>query len=235
VYQIRSAAKVDNYEDVLGSSDDDGENVPDQPAARTARKASATSKPPNQPPHGAFGASVGSFSSISSVGAANFLGSSISLSLPVPNEAINKPSSSRSNGAVDAEAEVEQERVLRNGKLYLLKSKGGVKKWKPVWAVLRPKSMAIYPNDKVSKASSVVPSRLINSQEYSPLLIIPFPSIVNAVDIDSPSRNKKRQFCMQIITEERSWRLCALDEDDLARWLGGLKSLLAKRRESAAQ
>jgi hypothetical protein len=35
---------------------------------------------------------------------------------------------------------------------------------------------------------------------------------------------------MQIITEERNWRFCAQDEDDLARWLGTLKSLLAKRR-----
>jgi hypothetical protein len=35
---------------------------------------------------------------------------------------------------------------------------------------------------------------------------------------------------MQIITEERNWRLCALDEDDVTRWLGALKSLLAKRR-----
>lgn len=61
-------------------------------------------------------------------------------------------------------------------------------------------------------------------------MIIPFPSIVSAVEIDSPSRNKKRQFCMQVITEERNWRFCAQDEDDLARWLGSLKSLLAKRR-----
>jgi hypothetical protein len=47
---------------------------------------------------------------------------------------------------------VEEERVLRNGKLYLLKSKGGVKKWKPVWAVLRAKSLAIYPNEQVMES-----------------------------------------------------------------------------------
>jgi hypothetical protein len=70
-------------------------------------------------------------------------------------------------------------------------------------------------------------------QEYSPILIIAFPTIVNAVEIDSPSRNKKRQFCMQIITEERGWRFCAQDDDDLARWLGTIKSLLAKRRGTA--
>lgn len=61
-------------------------------------------------------------------------------------------------------------------------------------------------------------------------MIIPFPSIVNAVEIDSPSRSSKRQFCMQLITEERNWRFCAQDEDDLARWLGSIKSQLAKRR-----
>jgi hypothetical protein len=72
-------------------------------------------------------------------------------------------------------------------------------------------------------------------QEYAPLLIIPFPSIVNSVEIDSPSRNKKRQFCMQIITEERNWRFCAQDEDDLAAWLGTIKSLLAKRRVAATE
>ena len=48
-----------------------------------------------------------------------------------------------------AEAEMDQERVLRNGRLHLLKGKGGVKKWKPVWAVLRAKSLAIYPNEQV--------------------------------------------------------------------------------------
>jgi hypothetical protein len=35
---------------------------------------------------------------------------------------------------------------------------------------------------------------------------------------------------MQIITEERGWRFCAQDDDDLARWLGNIKSLLVKRR-----
>jgi hypothetical protein len=35
---------------------------------------------------------------------------------------------------------------------------------------------------------------------------------------------------MQVITEERNWRFCAQDEDDLTRWLGSIKSLLAKRR-----
>jgi hypothetical protein len=36
---------------------------------------------------------------------------------------------------------------------------------------------------------------------------------------------------MQLITEERNYRLCALDENSLAMWLGALKSILVKRRE----
>lgn len=40
---------------------------------------------------------------------------------------------------------------------------------------------------------------------------------------------------MQIISEERNYRFCAPDEDALAKWLGALKSLLAKRREAGMQ
>lgn len=37
---------------------------------------------------------------------------------------------------------------------------------------------------------------------------------------------------MQIITEDRDYKFCVEDEDDLARWVGSFKSLLVKRRES---
>jgi len=150
VYQIRYAAKIDEWESGLGSSEDEAELSPGRasapPKSHMARAVSASSKPPPPiHPHGAFGASVGSFSSISSAGAANFPGSSISLSIPPQTiEGSAKPGPLR-----QTETQADQERVLRNGKLYLLKSKGGVKKWKPVWAVLRPKSMAIYPNEQV--------------------------------------------------------------------------------------
>lgn len=36
---------------------------------------------------------------------------------------------------------------------------------------------------------------------------------------------------MQVITEERNYRFCAIDDDSLANWLGALKSLFAKRKE----
>jgi hypothetical protein len=36
---------------------------------------------------------------------------------------------------------------------------------------------------------------------------------------------------MQIIAEEKSYRFCAPSEEALARWLGALKSQLARRKE----
>ena len=43
----------------------------------------------------------------------------------------------------------ENERVIWHGYLYCLKSKGGVRQWKKLWAVLRPKKLALYKNDEV--------------------------------------------------------------------------------------
>jgi hypothetical protein len=95
----------------------------------------------------------------------------------------------------------------------VLKSKGGVRQWKRVWVVLRPKGLAFYKSD----------------EEYSATHIIPFSSIIDAVDIDSVSRSK--QYCMQVITEEKNFRFCARDENSLAKWLGAFKSLLIKRKD----
>lgn len=53
--------------------------------------------------------------------------------------------------------------------------------------------------------------------------------IIDAAEIDAISRNKA--FCFQVIVEEKTYRLCAADEEDLAKWLGALKSVLARRRE----
>lgn len=103
------------------------------------------------------------------------------------------------------------ERVVYHGWLYILKSKGGVRQWKKIWVVLRPKCLAFYKNDG----------------EYSATHIIPFTSIIDAVDIDPLSRSK--QHCMQVICEEKNYKFCASDDDSLARWLGAFKSLLVKK------
>ncbi|KNG47805.1 ph-domain-containing protein [Stemphylium lycopersici] len=108
----------------------------------------------------------------------------------------------------------DEERVVYHGWLYVLKSKGGVRQWKKIWLVLRPKCLAFYKND----------------DEYSATHIISFASIIDAVDIDPLSRSK--QHCMQVICEEKNYKFCAPDDDSLAKWLGAFKSLLIKKRDS---
>ena len=105
----------------------------------------------------------------------------------------------------------DDERVVYHGWLYILKSKGGVRQWRKIWVVLRPKCLAFYKND----------------EEYSATYIIPFSSIIDAVDIDPLSRSK--QHCMQVICEEKNYKFCASNDDSLARWLGAFKSLLIKK------
>lgn len=110
----------------------------------------------------------------------------------------------------------DDERVVWHGYLLCLKTKGGVRQWKRLWVVLRPKNLAFYKND----------------EEYAANLIIPLANIINAVEIDPISRSKAH--CMQIIAEEKSYRFCASGEDALAEWLGALKSQLARRKEKKA-
>ena len=107
----------------------------------------------------------------------------------------------------------DEERVLWHGYLLCLKSRSGVRQWKRLWAVLRPKNLTFYKNE----------------EEYAALLLIPLSNIINAVEIDPVSRSKAH--CMQIIAEDRSYRFCAPSEEALARWLGALKSQLMRRRE----
>lgn len=109
----------------------------------------------------------------------------------------------------------DEERVICQGWIYMLKSKSGVRQWKKSWMVLRPKSLTLYKNE----------------EEYAAVLLVPFHNIIDAVEINPISRSKK--FCLQLITEERNYRMCAPDDDGLARWLGAVKSLLVKRKEVA--
>ncbi|MCJ1281562.1 hypothetical protein MMC26_000882 [Xylographa opegraphella] len=113
------------------------------------------------------------------------------------------------------QSDKDSERVIWHGYLLCLKSKGGVRQWKKLWVVLRPKNLAFYKTE----------------EEYSAHLIIPLSSIISAVEIDPVSKSKSH--CMQIIAEEKSFRFCAPNEEALARWLGALKSQLARRKENS--
>lgn len=110
---------------------------------------------------------------------------------------------------------IDPERVIRQGHLQILKShKTGVKGWKWIWVVLRSRSLYFYKNE----------------QEYSAIKIFSIQNIINAAEIDPISRSKN--FCFQIITDDKSYRFCAEGEDDLAKWLGAFKSVLNKRNEA---
>lgn len=113
--------------------------------------------------------------------------------------------------------EHDPDRVVWQGWLWFLKSKGGVRQWKDSWAVLRPRNLILYKDES----------------EYTAQFIVHLSSIVNVVDIDPVSRTKIH--CLQIITEEKSYRFCAHDEESLLQCLGAFKSLLAKRRELEAR
>ena len=113
---------------------------------------------------------------------------------------INNPSS-----------QADPERVIRQGWLQVLKTSGGIRQWKTLWTVLRPKNLSFYKDDR----------------EYSAVKIVSMSSVINAAEIDPISRTKK--FCFQVIVEDKTFRLAAEDEETLDRWVGALKSVLARR------
>ena len=118
-------------------------------------------------------------------------------------------------GASHAEHDVSSfEKVIWHGYLLLLRTnRAGVRQWKKLWVVLRPKNLAFYKSD----------------EEYAAVLILPLSTCVDAVEIDPVSKSKRH--CMQIITEEKGYRFCAESEDKLAEWLGALKMVMSWRRE----
>ena len=148
------------------------------------------------------------------------------------------------NRVVDAATPRDPERVICNGYLQCLRIKGSVRQWKRLWVVLRPKSLSFYKDDQVGLSSLSSPAliqepcwyerestNIKNQQEYSAVRIIPMEQVIDAAEIDPMSRSK--QNCIQIIAEEKSYRLCTEDEESLAKWLGSLKSILVARKKSA--
>ncbi|KAL4761783.1 PH domain-containing protein [Aspergillus foveolatus] len=109
----------------------------------------------------------------------------------------------------------DPERVICSGYLQCLKIKGGVRHWKRLWVVLRAKSLAFYKDE----------------QEYSAVKIIPMAQIFDVTEVDPMSRSKN--FCLQIIAEEKIYRLSTPDEESLTKWLGALKSIIVSRNKLA--
>ncbi|KAH7001842.1 hypothetical protein EDB80DRAFT_866879 [Ilyonectria destructans] len=113
--------------------------------------------------------------------------------------------------------EQDPDRVIWQGKLWFLRTRRGVRQWKDRWAVLRPRNLILYKDES----------------EYKAQWILPLPVVVNVVDIDPLGKTKNH--CLQVITEEKTYRFCAHDEEALVQCLGAFKSLLAKRRELEAR
>lgn len=113
--------------------------------------------------------------------------------------------------------ERDPDRVVWQGWLWYLKGKRGMRQWKNCWAVLRPRNLILYKDES----------------EYTASFILALVSVVNVVDIDPISKTKVH--CMQIITDEKSYRFCAHDEESLLHCLGAFKSLLSKRKELEAR
>jgi hypothetical protein len=121
------------------------------------------------------------------------------------------------NRASVSHQEPDPDRVIWQGWMWFHRSKGGVRQWKKSWGVLRPRNFILYKDEA----------------ESSVLFVLYLSSIVNVVETDPMSRTKKH--CLQIITDEKSYRFCTHDEEALVQCLGAFKSLLAKRRELEAR
>ncbi|KAF9894590.1 hypothetical protein FE257_006478 [Aspergillus nanangensis] len=136
--------------------------------------------------------------------------------LPAGDTAQSPPSRETSRGHEPGVLR-DPERVVCNGYLQCLRIKGGVRQWKRLWVVLRPKSLGFYKDE----------------QEYSAIKIIPMTQVIDAAEVDPMSRSKL--FCLQIIAEEKSYRFCSTDEESLAKWLGSLKSILVARKKLGSE
>lgn len=119
----------------------------------------------------------------------------------------NIPTSQKSTRPAQQPQLFDPSKVIRQGHLKISKSTSGVRQWRTCWAVLRSYTLSIY------KSLS----------EYSPALILPTYSIVEAAEIE-----RKRENCFQIIGEDKTYRFQAESENELEMWLGALKSVLVK-------
>jgi hypothetical protein len=165
---------------------------------------------------GLSGNELASHSDFSDNDAQRIPGASIeSLTIHAPAGAVQPPAKqdrTLSQASASANAEQDLDRVIWQGWLWFLRSKGGMRQWKHMWAVLRPRNMIMYKDES----------------EYTAQWILALPAVIDVVDIDPLSKHKTH--CLQVITEEKRYRFCAHDEEALVQCIGAFKSLLAKRR-----
>ncbi|GMG31845.1 unnamed protein product [Aspergillus oryzae] len=139
----------------------------------------------------------------------------VSRTSTIPNLSVSTPASAQPASARDTDrtqesgARRDPERVICNGYLQCLRIKGGVRQWKRLWVVLRPKSLGFYKDEQVWRFH---PTNLCFISEIDPI-------------------SRSKLYCLQVIAEEKSYRLCTDNEESLAKWLGSLKSVLVARKK----
>ncbi|KAK3296272.1 uncharacterized protein B0H64DRAFT_417749 [Chaetomium fimeti] len=211
--QIRALASPEHF---LSSSPE-----PTEPPIRNLPKPYAR-RPSHIDSSGLSGAELASHSDFSDsdmhrVPGASF--ESLAAHQPSTSPALPRPSigTINNNRVSGTHQDADPDRVIWQGWMWFHRSKGGVRQWKKSWGVLRPRNFILYKD----------------GAESSVLFLLYMSSIVNVVETDSKSRTKKH--CLQIITDEKSYRFCTHDEEALVQCLGAFKSLLAKRRELEAR
>src|SRR5690606_24246191 len=100
---------------------------------------------------------------------------------------------------INPSVEQELDRVVWQGRLLFLRSKGGVRQWRKTWGVLRPRNLILYRDES----------------EYAAKLVVPLSAVVDVVDVDPIGKTKRRAYCLQVITEEKNYRFCTADEESL--------------------
>lgn len=110
----------------------------------------------------------GSYSDFSDTAPSRLYGHSSSLPKPkmglAPNADTTAPSATSSvakrseivqnaNEASGFHVDQDDDRVIMHGYLLCLKSKGGVRQWKKLWVVFRPKNLAFYKNEEVRRGT----------------------------------------------------------------------------------
>ncbi|KKY27934.1 putative ph domain protein [Phaeomoniella chlamydospora] len=121
------------------------------------------------------------------------------------------------NDPAQSSQQLDPSRVIRQGYLLTLRRSSGVKSWKRLWVVLRPKTLSFYKSEA----------------EYSLLKLFDMSRVINAAEIDPVSRSKS--FCFQVILEEKTYRFACNGEEDLDAWLGALKSVLSRMKREQSR
>ena len=175
---LRSSEDQDRWEqERFGSSSPEPAELSRRPTTKDGIRIPGTQKAPATELEYS-GNEHGSYSDFSDTAPARMYGQSSSISNPklrataaanavaaATNSTIGKkPDPARNTSQASGfQIDQDEERDIWHGYLLCLKSKGGVRQWKKLWVVLRPKHLAFYKNEEVSKRAAYIRNKLTRS------------------------------------------------------------------------